>query len=479
MLFSSSSSHSASSAFVVLSTLLSLASPATASSSHSIHSVRANHNSAPARLETRSSTGDGGVRVALNQRRRHWFQRLKASSGSSSSGSGDGDGEGETDGVVEFENLQMALTSVKEKYQEGSSRIYWKTGRKLPGFSLDVFNAWSKLALGGSGSGGSGKASWHWKRQKDPLTNYLDGSMWAGSIEVGTPAKPFNIVFDTGSADLWIPGPSVTGYDTFNPNASSSANATNERFNVFYGDGSMVSGPVYTDVVTVAGLSAQEQHIGVIDQMGTDFGSTPIDGILGMAYESLSNINEPPFFQTLFAQGAVVRNLFSFTLGDQSEGELYLGGMDQSKFQGELNFSPVTEQGYWMIQGDAGTGGTKTSTSASMIVDTGTTLIIAPKTDAAHFFRQVPTARRWKNGYYAYQCDQQWTAEFTFNGQVYTVSSEYLNLGLTELNSSECVAAIAGQDIGVNAWILGGVFLRNVYTTFSFEQNAVGFAPLA
>ncbi|GAA5823650.1 hypothetical protein JCM11251_000711 [Rhodosporidiobolus azoricus] len=469
MLFSSTPT------LVVLSLLCSLS-----ASAHPSLDTRSNHNSAPARLQTRQT--DGGVRVPIVQRRRHWFQRLRASKVSVASADGSSDSSddgGETDGVVELDNLAMALASVKEKYEEGSSRLYWRTGRKLPGFNLDIFNSWSKLALGESGVKGAGSKGWHWKRQKDPLTNYLDGSMWAGTVGVGTPAKEFTMVFDTGSADTWIPGPSVTGYDSFNPNASSSAVATNERFSVFYGDGSQVAGPVYTDVVTVAGLSAQKQHVGVIDQMGTDFGSTPIDGIMGMAFASLSNINEPPFFQTLFSQGAVARNLFSFTLGDASEGELYLGGIDESKFTGEMSWSPVTEQGYWMIQGDAGTGGNKTSTGASMIVDTGTTLIIAPKSQAAHFFEKIPNARRWKQGYYSYPCDQAWTAEFEFNGQKFEVDSQYLNLGLTELNSSRCVAAIAGQDIGIDAWILGGVFLRSVYTTFSFEQNAVGFAPLA
>ena len=43
-----------------------------------------------------------------------------------------------------------------------------------------------------------------------------------------------------------------------------------------------------------------------------------------------------------------------------------------------------------------------------------------------------------------------------------------------------CVGAIAGQDLGLgrNTWLLGDSFMKNVYTKFSFETNAVSFAQL-
>ena len=72
------------------------------------------------------------------------------------------------------------------------------------------------------------------------------------------------------------------------------------------------------------------------------------------------------------------------------------------------------------------------------------------------------------------------------------------SLGETESGSGQCVGAIAGQDLGLgdNVWLLGDryalfptqffplltepqSFMKNVYSVFSFEQNAVGFAALS
>ena len=44
-----------------------------------------------------------------------------------------------------------------------------------------------------------------------------------------------------------------------------------------------------------------------------------------------------------------------------------------------------------------------------------------------------------------------------------------------------CTGAVVGKDLnlGDNVWVLGDRFMKNVYTAFSFDKNAVGFATLA
>jgi len=151
--------------------------------------------------------------------------------------------------------------------------------------------------------------------------------------------------FDTGSSDLWVPGKGVSGFTTFDSSQSSTVENSTDSFQISYGDGSSVSGPVYTDTVTVAGLSAVAQHFSAVSNMGTDFGATPVDGILGLGFETISNLGERPFFKTLWEEGHVSQNLFSFVLGDADDGELYLGGLDNAKYSGELTYTPVTQAG--------------------------------------------------------------------------------------------------------------------------------------
>jgi hypothetical protein len=78
----------------------------------------------------------------------------------------------------------------------------------------------------------------------------------------------------------------------------------------------------------------------------------------------------PTVFNTLIEQGAISTPQFSFYLSatDGSQGELTLGGYDQSRFSGELTWVPLTSETYWETHLDALQLGGKQVTNATKVL---------------------------------------------------------------------------------------------------------------
>ncbi|MBN3287235.1 PKP1 protein, partial [Polyodon spathula] len=77
----------------------------------------------------------------------------------------------------------------------------------------------------------------------EPMYNDLDIEYY-GVISIGTPPQSFNVLFDTGSANLWVPSVYCSSYacsnhNKFNPSQSSTYQALNTALSITYGTGSM------------------------------------------------------------------------------------------------------------------------------------------------------------------------------------------------------------------------------------------------
>lgn len=84
------------------------------------------------------------------------------------------------------------------------------------------------------------------------------------------------------------------------------------------------------------------------------------------------------------------------------------------------------------------------------IVDTGTTIIIAPPRDADAFWNQVPGSGRYPPApsYYTFPCDQPPDVAFTFgtSSTKWSIKPSDMNLGRVSAGSDTCVGALVGQD---------------------------------
>lgn len=82
-------------------------------------------------------------------------------------------------------------------------------------------------------------------------------------VEIGTPPTPFNLIIDTGSADLWVPGEDCHNctHTKLGPHLSKTFVPSAARWGLPYGKG-QAAGTVCTDTITVAGFTLENHRFG-------------------------------------------------------------------------------------------------------------------------------------------------------------------------------------------------------------------------
>lgn len=228
---------------------------------------------------------------------------------------------------------------------------------------------------------------------------------YVASVGVGSPATQYSLVVDTGSSNTWI------GADK-SYNATSTSVDLHQNVSVSYGTGSFsgkeceyllfllaIVGTVLIDIslcidndtVTLSSdLIIEQQSIGVAT---TSRGFDGYDGILGLGPAELTEntVTGTDEVRTvsdnLLSQGKISTEVLgvSFaptTTAPNTNGVLTFGGVDTSKYTGEITYVPVTTEEpashYWGIDQSLTYGDQKAAVlnKTSGIVDTGSTLLL-------------------------------------------------------------------------------------------------------
>ncbi|KAF0561655.1 acid protease [Gigaspora margarita] len=322
---------------------------------------------------------------------------------------------------------------------------------------------------------------------QEPMSDYGNDIGYYGPATLG--GQKFQLLFDTGSADLWVPqigynNGMKTSHNTFDSDKSSTFKTHNKPFSITYGSGS-TSGISATDTFKFAGFTIKDQTFGLSDVVSPDFTDSPFDGILGLALDSLSSLRAKTPFHNLIDHGDVQYPVFSFVLGSKKDGtnrtgnELIFGGIDP-KYSESISYNQLDiKNGFWQIvMDDALVDGKSLELSRrSAIIDTGTTLVIVPPQDANLVHSLIPGAQ-YVDGTYLIPTDTSVIVSLTFVGITYTIKTEHLVT--YDAGNGQSVSGIQGGSVtgSDDVWLVGDVFLKNVCSVFDFKNRSVGFAPL-
>jgi len=320
------------------------------------------------------------------------------------------------------------------------------------------------------------------------------------TVQIGTPPRDFNVLADSGSADLWIGSEqclSEDGSDCGNhrflgPVSSSSIVPTGQTFNVTYGTGA-VSGDIIKDNLVVAGLQLLGHTFGVATVESQDFSSsnTSFDGILGLGQSTLSQQQTLTPVESLAQAGLIKEAIVSYKLSrladQKNDGEVTLGGLDTSKFDQNtlVTINNINKEGFWEAGIDAvSINGTDLGlANRTAILDTGTTLLVVPQADADAIHQAIPGARQSHKvqGSYTIPCTTQASLALTFGGRSFAIDPRdiaFTPIDLTNL-TGDCVSGITAGQIGSgNEWLVGDVFLKNVLFSTNVGANTVQLAKL-
>jgi len=325
------------------------------------------------------------------------------------------------------------------------------------------------------------------KDESEIIKDYANAQYY-GTVKIGSPPQEFQVIYDTGSSNLWVPevGCVHCGYkwihggkNKYDSDASHTFVEDGSDFSIQYGSGA-VSGVFAEDSVILADdIEVKNQKFATIHDaagMGIAYTFAYFDGILGLGFDSISVGGVETVFHQAIEQGAVEKPMFAFYLGDNADGELTFGGYDDTKFEGDLSWVSLSDATYWRINTDGVKIGLFSSGPSDAIVDSGTSLITGPSKDILAIALEIG-AKPTITGQYTIDCekvDDIPEITWTIDGKDYPVPGKDLVISA----SGTCLFAMMGMDFPKPGpqWILGDVFMRKYYTVFDYEEERVGFA---
>jgi hypothetical protein len=339
----------------------------------------------------------------------------------------------------------------------------------------------------------------------DQLTS-INSIYYIGPVTIG--GETFQVIYDTGSNLLWVPSPSCQAQCAGRAKYTGPSQDLNEAFSLSYGSGT-VKGEYVLAAVTLADASLPSFKMGLANSVGfPGFSSSEYDGLLGLAWPGLSRDSDvPSLVPSLYEAKQIDQNLFSMYLTpDGSGGELTLGDVDSSRFQGNMTWISLALEQWWTVElggvsvanegvvsSDQSVVNASALTVNSAILDSGTSLIVGPKDSVERVMEAVQSKSGTnvyydsRSGIYAVDCssvdllpsitftlkDSENVYHYTMPGPAYVIQSLSSNPNICPLSFQED-SGLSGD--AAPFWIMGDPFLRTFYSVYDYANSRVGLA---
>ncbi|XP_069800968.1 renin [Dendropsophus ebraccatus] len=359
----------------------------------------------------------------------------------------------------------------------------------LRGMGVKVTDVFPQLKMTGSGNSKNGTAPTH-------LTNYLD-TQYFGEISIGSPSQTFKVVFDTGSANLWVPSShcsplysACASHNRYDSSKSRSYTVNGTGFSIQYESGG-VRGFLSQDVVSVAGISVVQVFAEATALPAFPFIFARFDGVLGMGFPTQAIDNITPVFDRILSQKILQEEVFSVYYSRQYKdshlnpgGEIIFGGSDPNYYTGSFEYLNLKKHGYWHINMKGVSVGAEVlfcKEGCTAAIDTGAAYITGPAGSVSVLMKAIG-AMQQNEGEFTVDCDQISQLpdiSFHMGGNEYTLKGEAYILRQLQFGEEVCYVAFCGLDIPPPTgplWILGATFIGQYYTEFDRRNNRIGFA---
>ncbi|XP_076023075.1 renin [Genypterus blacodes] len=325
-----------------------------------------------------------------------------------------------------------------------------------------------------------------------PLTNYLD-TQYFGEISIGSPAQMFNVVFDTGSANLWVPSQSCSPFSTacfthnrYDATKSRTYVENGTGFSIQYASGN-IRGFLSEDVVVVGGIPVVQVFAEATSLSAMPFIFAKFDGVLGMGYPNVAIDGITPVFDRIMSQHVLKEEVFSVYYSRDPKhspgGELVLGGTDPNYYTGTFNYMGTRDIGKWEVIMKGVSVGNQMlfcAEGCTAVIDTGSSYITGPASSVSVLMKTIG-AQLDESGYKV-NCDTVKTlpsVTFHLGGHEYELTQEDYILWQSQIEGDVCTVTFRGLDVPPPTgpiWILGANFIARYYTEFDRHNNRIGFA---